>query len=74
MGGMLISKEDLEILNQLNTSNCAVLLSTQDGFFFGSTVYDECYWEDAAYLKELITKILSQFDFNKEQIYFHAWW
>lgn len=73
-----ISKEDLiklqELLNQLDNTNCAELLPTQDGFFFGSTVYDECYWEDVASLKELITKTLDQFGFNKEQIYFHAWW
>lgn len=75
---ILISKEDLiklqETLNQLNTSNCAELLPTQDGFFFGSTVYDEAYWEDVGYLKELISQFLEEFDFENEQIDFHAWW
>lgn len=73
-----ISKEDLVkleiMLNQLDTTNCAQLFPTQDGFFFGTTEYDEFYWEDVADLKVLVSQFLAEFDFEASQICFHAWW
>jgi hypothetical protein len=73
-----VSKKDLiklqETLNQLTPQNCTDLFPTQNGFFFGSTDYDEAYWGDVGDLKILLDKILGYFDFTHEQIYFHAWW
>lgn len=39
------------------------VLPTQDGFFFGSTDYDEYYYEDVKAVKEYIeNELLKQFD------------
>ncbi|AWM79061.1 hypothetical protein DKL61_01090 [Gammaproteobacteria bacterium ESL0073] len=73
-----ISKEDLEklqgTLNQLTTDNCQELFPTQEGFFYGSTEYDECYWEDVQAIKEWLDKTLAEFDFGEEMLFFSAWW
>lgn len=73
-----ISKENLEklqgTLNQLNTSNCQELFPTQEGFFYGSTDYDEHYWEDVADVKTWVDETLAHFDFEEEILFFSAWW
>ena len=49
------------------------LLPTQSGFFFGSTEYDEWYFEDLEYAKEHLTGMLA--DMADEEIAtFNAWW
>lgn len=59
-----LSTKDLEqILNNLkNTKNnkpkAKELLPTQDGFFFGSTQYDEWYWNDVEYSIRLFEEVL----------------
>ncbi|AZS49752.1 hypothetical protein DM558_02675 [Entomomonas moraniae] len=63
-----ISKEVLEILqgtlNQLTTDNCQELFPTQEGFFYGSTEYDEHYWEDVADVKVWVDETLAHFEFE----------
>jgi hypothetical protein len=59
-----LSTKDLEqILNNLkntknNRSKAKELLPTQDGFFFGSTQYDEWYWNDVEYSIRLFEEVL----------------
>lgn len=48
-----------------------------DGFFFGSTDYDEYYYEDVKEVKNYIEKtLLPEFDALKddESIYFETWY
>ena len=57
-----------------NPELAAKLLPTQSGFFFGSTDYDEYYMEDVKYTFELLPKIISETDFNKEVISYCSSW
>ena len=66
-----------QILQVLKTikqdkSRANELLPTQSGFFFGSTDYDEWYWEDVEYSIELFETVLK---LPKEySIYYQASW
>lgn len=77
-----ISRATLELLKQdledtLNDHNLAtVLFPTSSGFFFGSTDYDEYYWEDLKYTFEEVTKILDEdiVDWDNETVeYVDSW-
>lgn len=52
------------------------LLPTCDGFFFGSTYYDDWYYEDIKDVKKKMKKVLNEFDNLKEneEIVFHIWY
>lgn len=50
------------------------LLPTQEGFFFGSTEYNEFYIEDLKNTIDQINKILEETDFDTEEIVYSAWW
>lgn len=60
-----VSKEQLQALLDLVTSVlkdrtlAAQVLPTQEGFFFGSTEYDEYYWQDLEDTKAALTEILA---------------
>lgn len=59
-----LSTEDIEkVLNNLkkakdNKNKASELLPTKSGFFFGSTQYDEWYWEDVEYSIRLFEEVL----------------
>ena len=53
---------------------CEELLPTQDGFFFGSTAYDEWYIDDIKYTRDRLQAILDLLDFDKWDIYYHSSW
>lgn len=57
-----------------NPEIAAKLLPTHDGFFFGSTDYDEYYLEDVKYTFELLSKIILETDFDKQIISYQASW
>lgn len=57
-----------------NKKYCKKMLPTADGFFFGSTEYDEYYYRDLEYTKEVLTKILENYDFDKETLIYHSSW
>lgn len=65
-------KKTLKVLD--DTSVAEELLPTQDGFFFGSTLYDQYYVEDLENTVKQITEILENTDFNEWDIVYHAWW
>jgi hypothetical protein len=46
----------------------------QSGFFFGSTDIDEYYWEDIAYTKNLMDKLLSDKQLKNFDFYYHSSW
>lgn len=63
------------MMKVLNDSSIAEeLLPTQNGFFFGSTIYDEFYVEDLKNTIEQIDNILNDVDFEEYDIEYHAWW
>ena len=77
-----ICRETLELLKSdledtLNDHNLAtILFPTSNGFFFGSTKYDEYYWSDLKYTLEEITKILDNniVDWDNEIVeYIDSW-
>lgn len=48
------------------------ILPTTDGFFFGSTDYDNYYKEDIENTIEQLEKVLTETDFENEEIYYVA--
>ena len=48
-------------------------LPTQDGFFFGSTHYDEYYWQDLLYTIEICKRALEVYD-SHSSIYYKSSW
>ena len=50
------------------------LLPTQDGFFFGSTDYDQWYMEDIKDTIEILTKVLKETDFETQMIAYSSSW
>lgn len=60
-------KELLAIINEIlsDSSKANSLLPTTNGFFFGTTDYDEYYYEDLKYTKTLIEKLLSNEEMSK---------
>jgi hypothetical protein len=50
------------------------LLPTDEGFFFGSTNYDQWYMEDVDYTINILNKILKETDFQKEIVIYSSSW
>ena len=50
------------------------LLPTTSGFFFGSTDYDEWYFDDVKYTLETIENVLNTTDFENEMIMYCSSW
>ena len=57
-----------------NPEVCEDYLPCQDGFFFGSTNYDQWYMQDITYTIEALTKILEETDFKTQMVYYRASW
>jgi hypothetical protein len=49
------------------------LLPTQGGFFFGSTDYDEWYWDDINYTIKNLSAVIKKDNGNGE-FYYHSSW
>lgn len=75
-----IGHDDLE--NLLNTcelvlkdhSKAKELLPTQEGFFFGSQDYDEWYFQDIEYTRDLLKKILDSGLAKTYDVIYQASW
>ena len=50
------------------------ILSTSEGFFFGSTDYDEWYFQDLEDTIVALDKIIKETDWDKEEVYYYEWW
>ena len=50
------------------------LLPSTGGFFFGSTDYDQWYYDDIKYTVKQLKKVLNETDFKNEYVYYHASW
>ena len=53
---------------------CEEFLPTQDGFFFGSTEYNEWYLDDVKHTYELCEKLLKETDFEQYELFYCASW
>ena len=61
--------DDEEVIKTMND-----LLPTSDGFFFGSTDYDEWYVEDIKDTVEQLNHILKETDFKTEELFYNSSW
>lgn len=51
------------------------LLPTMSGFFFGSTAYDDWYFEDVKYTKIEVEKLLNERPLKEgEEFFYYAWY
>jgi len=68
-------QELLNLCNEIlsNHSKAKELLPTQSGFFFGSTEYDEWYFNDIEETRNVLTKELSSIN-NEAEYYYHSSW
>lgn len=57
-----------------NHDKASFLLPTQTGFFFGSTDYDDWYFDDVQNAKEKFEEILADFDRDEDILLMHCWW
>ena len=57
-----------------NEEEIADILPTQEGFFFGSTEYDQWYLEDIKFTKEKIEDLLNRINFDEEECIYLASW
>lgn len=57
-----------------NIEICEEMLPTTSGFFFGSTNYDEWYYDQILNTIEQLDKILKETNFDEEEIYYMSSW
>lgn len=57
-----------------NPEDCAEILPTQGGFFFGSTDYDEYYIQDLENTVKMITEVLEQTNWETDTIAYASSW
>ena len=57
-----------------NHDKASFLLPTQAGFFFGSTDYDDWYFDDVESVKTTFESILEDFDQEEDILTMHCWW
>ncbi len=55
-------------------SKAEELLPTQEGFFFGGTKYDECYFKDLEFTKKKLKKLIEDPQFKYYEFSYHASW
>jgi hypothetical protein len=79
-GEYLVGITELEVLlekvNEVlrNRDKANELLPTANGFFFGSDVYDEGYFDDLIQTKAIIENVLSMDDIRKYDFYYSSSW
>lgn len=79
-GEYLVAIESLERLLKLvnevlhNEDKARELLPTTNGFFFGSDLYDESYFDDLINTKAIIENVLSIVELHKYDIYYSSSW
>ena len=66
-------KNDCELVLE-NHDKAEEIMPTCSGFFFGSTEYDEYYFDILKYTTEKIEIILNTTDFETEVIEYEDWW
>ena len=75
-----VTKENLEDLRDnclavlFDRTNADSLLPTSSGFFFGTTDYDEWYFEQVNDTVDMLNTVLETTDWDHEYIYYYEWW
>jgi len=75
-----VSREQLQrLLDTVNQAlahhgKAADLLPTQSGFFFGSTNYDDYYFDDLKHTREILEYALSKPNSVDASFYYHSSW
>lgn len=64
--------EDGKIMK--DTSLAETLLPTTSGFFFGSTDYDQWYYEDVKRTYEKLNEIIEENEFDEYNFYYESSW
>ena len=75
--GKLVKEYNYEngyILDQKSKKLASELLPTRDGFFFGSTEYDQWYYKKVKDTIEIIEKVLAETDFEHEIVMYSSSW
>ena len=57
-----------------NHDKASFLLPTQAGFFFGSTDYDDWYFDDVQNVKDKFEEVLADFNRDEDILLMHCWW
>ena len=57
-----------------NPRICKKLLPACKGFFFGSTEYDEYYYDQILYTRDKLREILDTYDLDVEELYYDSSW
>ena len=55
-------------------SKASELLPTSSGFFFGSTEYDEWYFDDLRETVEGLKRVIEDTDWETEEVSYYEWW
>jgi hypothetical protein len=63
----------VNIYSEADQKRCAELLPTQSGFFFGSTDYDEWYFNDVKEVLSWVDGVLDNLD-DREVVLMYCWW
>ena len=63
----------VKVLGDRSEETSKKLLPTQGGFFFGSTEYDQWYYEDVERVYETFKEILDDLS-DDEDLFMRCWW
>lgn len=75
-----VSLEQLEtLLNDVdqvleNHDLAESILPTKSGFFFGNTEYDEYYFDNLKYTKEILSEIIQNKNLYQDEFYYSSSW
>lgn len=58
----------------LNHELAKMVLPTSSGFFFGSTAYDEMYYDDLENTIEQLNRVIEETDWETEEVAYYEWW
>ena len=53
---------------------CQETLPNQDGFFFGSYEYDECYIDKVQRVKKIFQEVIENVDWERQDLVMYCWW
>lgn len=67
-------KQTLKKKEKILSGDYSPTLKTQVGFFFGSTSYDEWYFQDIEDTIKIIEDVLGSTDFEKEVVFYQSSW
>lgn len=79
-GSTPVRREDLVELKNVcllvlkDRSKAKSLLPTSSGFFFGSTQFDEWYFEDVRYTAEVLQEVIEKTNWDTDKVQYYEWY